>query len=397
MHFVMHVSGMNILSSHPASSSPIVRWPQDTVKLRESVISDHSQLEQLKSHYQMVPESDDAYSHIFDGIYPSSAGVAPNPMGWVLETTQFQLVGHIGNIYLEYYLNGKRITSASARSWVVDIDYRGSSFVLLHKFCTQPNIDLLLITTANLQTGRVFAKQGALKAPTGSYDRFAFWMIDHQKFASSLLVKKNIPLAQVLSFSVGAFLSAVSWVRNIGRCRPNKHTYITEVTTIDERFDRYWEKLRAQPNRLMCVRDRAAMAWRFQRPMRAGNAWIFAYYGSPNELAGYAVFLRQDSPDIGLRRMRLVDFQSEGDGAKFLHDAIEVALARCRDEGIHMLESVGFGNVRRKQIDALAPYQRQLPAWMFWYKASEKNPELAKALLNPDVWDPCTYDGDGCF
>ena len=393
----MHVSGMNILSSHPASSSPIVRWPQDTVKLRESVISDHSQLEQLKSHYQMVPESDDAYSHIFDGIYPSSAGVAPNPMGWVLETTQFQLVGHIGNIYLEYYLNGKRITSASARSWVVDIDYRGSSFVLLHKFCTQPNIDLLLITTANLQTGRVFAKQGALKAPTGSYDRFAFWMIDHQKFASSLLVKKNIPLAQVLSFSVGAFLSAVSWVRNIGRCRPNRHTYITEVTTIDERFDRYWVKLRAQPNRLMCARDRAAMAWRFERPMRAGHVWIFAYYGSPNELAGYAVFLRQDSPDIGLRRMRLVDFQSEGDGAKFLHDAIEVALARCRDEGIQMLESVGFGNVRRKQIDALAPYQRQLPAWMFWYKASEKNPELAKALLNPDVWDPCTYDGDGCF
>jgi len=119
----MHVSGMNNLSSHPASSSPIVRWPQDTVKLREAVISDHSQLEQLKSHYQMVPESDDAYSHIFDGIYLSSAGVAPNPMGWVLETTQFQLVGHIGNIYLEYYLNGKRITSASAIEGVLLCSY----------------------------------------------------------------------------------------------------------------------------------------------------------------------------------------------------------------------------------------------------------------------------------
>ena len=378
-------------------SSLTVRSPEGTVKLREAVVSDYPRLEELKFRYQMVAETDDAYLHLFDRKHLYSGEMTHYPMGWVLETTQRQLVGHIGNIYLDYYLNTKRLVTASARGWVVDIMYRGSSFALLRTFCAQPNADLLLITTANLRVGRVFAKQGALKPPTVSYDRAAFWIIDHHKFALSVLVKRNVPLASILAFPVGAFLSAVSLVRNIGRCRPNRHTYITEVTTVDERFDRYWVKLRAQPNRLMCVRDRAAMAWRFERPMRAGNVWIFAYYGSPNELAGYAVFLRQDSPDIGLRRMRLVDFQSEGDGANFLHDAIEVALARCRNEGIHMLESVGFGNVRRKQIDALAPYQRQLPAWMFWYKASEKNSELAKALLNPDVWDPCTYDGDGCF
>ena len=129
---------------------------------------------------------------------------------------------------------------------------------------------------------------GALKPPIALYDRAAFWIIDHHKFALSVLVKRNVPLASILTFPFGAFLSAVSWVRNSGRCRPNRHTYITEVTTIDERFDRYWEKLRAQPNRLLCVRDRAAMAWRFERPMRAGNASSFVYYGSPIELAGYA-------------------------------------------------------------------------------------------------------------
>ena len=124
---------------------------------------------------------------------------------------------------------------------------------------------------------------------------------------------------------------------------------------------------------------------------------FFSYENGDQEFTGYAVFLRQDSPDIGLRRMRLVDFQSDGDGVKFLHDVIEVALSRCHTEGIHVLESIGFGNVRRRQIDALAPYQRQLPSWMFWYKVSAQNPELAKALMNPDVWDPCTYDGDGYF
>ena len=96
--------------------------------------------------------------------------------------------------------------------------------------------------------------------------------------------------------------------------------------------------MRAQPNRLLCMRDRAAMAWRFDRPLRAGNALIFSCENGHQEFTGYAVFLRQDSPEIGLRRMRLVDFQSEGDGAKFLHDVIEAALSRCHTEGIHVLE-----------------------------------------------------------
>ena len=374
-----------------------MRSPQVAVKLREVVISDQSQLETLRSRHQMLPESADTFSNIFLGNQQYSGGAALYPMGWVLETADLQLVGHIGNIYLEYYLDGKMVTSTSARSWVVDHNYRGSSFKLLRTFCIQQNINLLTITTANFRAGRVFAAGGAVKPPIGSYDRAAFWIIDHQKFAASLLVKKTIPLPQVLALPIGAVLSAVSWVRNIGRCHPKQHTYISEVNTIDERFDRFWEILRAQPNRLLCVRDRAAMAWRFDRPLRAGNAWIFSYENYNKEFTGYAVFLRQDSPEIGLRRMRLVDFQSEGDGAKFLHDVIEAALSRCHTEDIHVLESIGFGNVRRKQIDALAPYQRQLPSWMFWYKVSAQNPELAKALMNPDVWDPCTYDGDGCF
>ena len=368
-----------------------------TVTLRTVELVDHAALELLKARYKMAPSSEHEWRHMYEGsALPASLDFAW-PIGWVLETPEGVIVGHIGNVPIEYSFAGRIMVAASASCWVVDVDYRKSSSDLSKKFFAQTGVDLLSNTTATWPSGRAFERLGAIKPPVAAYDRSAFWIIDHQKFASSLLIKKKLPLPQVLALPVGAVLSAVSWMRNIGRCHPRQHTYISEVNTIDERFDRFWEKLRAQPNRLLCVRDRAAVAWRFDRPVRAGNAWIFSYEHALRDLAGYAVFLRQDSPEIGLRRIRLVDFQSEGDGAKFLHDAIEVALSRCHTEGIHVLESIGFGNVRRKQIDALAPYQRQLPSWMFWYKVSDQNPELAKALLNPDVWDPCTYDGDGCF
>ena len=336
-----------------------------TVNLRAVAFADHAPLELLKAHFQMAPSSMLEWCHIYEGSALTSHLDFSWPIGWVLETADGKIVGHIGNVPVEYSFNGRALVGASASCWVVDLDYRKSSSELSKKFFAQLRIDMLFNTTATWPSGRAFERLGASKPPVAAYDRAAFWIIDHQKFASSLLIKKTIPLPQVLALPIGALLSAVSWVRNIGRCHPKQHIYIREVDTIDARFDRFWEKLRAQPNKLMCVRDRAAMAWRFDRPLRTGNAWIFSHENYDKEFTGYAVFLRQDSPEIGLRRMRLVDFQSEGDGAKFLHDVIEAALSRCHTEGIHVLESIGFGNVRRKQIDALAPYQRQLPSWMF--------------------------------
>ena len=72
---------------------------------------------------------------------------------------------------------------------------------------------------------------------------------------------------------------------------------------------------------------------------------------------------------------------------------ISAALARCRREGIHMFEVVGFGAETKVRIEALAPYRRRLPSWMFLYKAQDA--VLAKQLENSAGWDPCTYDGDG--
>ena len=206
-----------------------------------------------------------------------------------------------------------------------------------------------------------------------------------------------MPLAQALGYPAGALLSLASLIRSFGKCKPNRSALVWELSEFDERFDNFWRILRAQPNRLLCVRDRAALAWRFEKPLRNGNAWVLAGTDDSGQLASYAVFLRQDSPDINLRRMRLVDFQSVGDGATFLRRAIEYSLARCHDDRVHVLEVIGFGVVRKRQIEKLSPYRRQLPSWMFWYKAADRLPELAQSLENPELWDPCTYDGDGCF
>ncbi len=58
-----------------------------------------------------------------------------------------------------------------------------------------------------------------------------------------------------------------------------------------------------------------------------------------------------------------------------------------------MLESIGFCGENKAVIARFAPYSRQLPSALFYYKA--KDNELAGALRDPEAWDPLSFDGDG--
>jgi hypothetical protein len=108
-------------------------------------------------------------------------------------------------------------------------------------------------------------------------------------------------------------------------------------------------------------------------------------------LVAYAIFLRQDNAALSLKRMRLVDFQTLED-VELLRPILCHALARCRRDGIHIVEAMGFGPEKQRVIDSLSPHRRALTSWRYFYKAADS--ELAEKLKNSQVWDPSCFDGD---
>jgi hypothetical protein len=90
--------------------------------------------------------------------------------------------------------------------------------------------------------------------------------------------------------------------------------------------------------------------------------------------------------------MRLVDFQSLDGNSELLLPLLCHALARCRREGIHMLEAIGFPPEKQRVIDSLLPNWRNLESWLYFYKAAKR--QLAECLKDPQVWDPSCFDGD---
>jgi hypothetical protein len=159
----------------------------------------------------------------------------------------------------------------------------------------------------------------------------------------------------------------------------------------DSRFDGFWEQLKSRnPKTLLAVRTRAVLEWHFKGAVSNNRLWIATVVDGPRLLA-YAIFERNDNR-TGLKRMRLVDFQSLDSHRMLLSSALSWALRKCQDEGIHVLEISGRWLEKGELIHAVAPYRRKLSTWTFFYRAN--TPQLEERLKDRSAWAPSLYDGD---
>jgi hypothetical protein len=111
-----------------------------------------------------------------------------------------------------------------------------------------------------------------------------------------------------------------------------------------------------------------------------------------SRLTAYAIFDKQDNPRIGLKRIRLVDFQAHRGSEAALLSALSWMLHKCREDGIHMLEVSGCWLDRPQLPRIVAPYHRTMPSWSYYYKVLD--PKLSAELRDPRVWAPSSFDGD---
>jgi len=143
------------------------------------------------------------------------------------------------------------------------------------------------------------------------------------------------------------------------------------------------------PRVLLADRSRAVLAWHFEHGLRKNHLWI-ATVTDGARLAAYAIFDRRDNAILGLRRVRLVDFQSLDGTTTLLSPILSWALRKCRDEDIHMLEDVGQWLDEGDLIANFAPHRRKLSTWTYVYRAN--NPELAASLQERRAWSPSLFD-----
>ena len=158
----------------------------------------------------------------------------------------------------------------------------------------------------------------------------------------------------------------------------------------DSRYEEFWDALqREKRDVLLAVRSRETLEWHFRNAMSRGNLSIVTVSRGSGMLA-YGLFERLDNPASGLQRVRLMDFQGlkGSDGA--LESLLRWMMQKCRQERIHILETMGGWLNGRHFPRVEAPYGRALPSWAYYYCPSRTK----ETLHDPAVWAPSSFDGD---
>ena len=356
-----------------------------TVKLREASFDDYKSIASLGAQYGLRPRSSEEWRHVWVNN-PEYQRHEHWPIGWVLENNDREIVGSIGNVPLAHEFRGQRLTTATGRSWVVDTRYRSFAMLLLDEFFAQDKVDLFLNTTVNQHAMEAYKCFESPPVPRGDWNRSAFWITHYPGFAESALQARRSRFSPLLKYPLAASLRLKDAVA-VNRAPSTRAIEVRVEQSFDERFNVFWEALRARNQRLLLgVRTREVLEWHFRFHLQRQQAYVLTV-SDGDKLMAYSIFYRKDKDEYGLKRVRLVDYQSLNHDAASLAAMLDRMLRICRKEKIHMLEDVGCA------LEGVsAPHQRDLPSWLYYYKANR--PQLVKELSDAACWRPFLFDGD---
>lgn len=322
------------------------------------------------------------------------------PIGWVLEG-EGGIVGYLGNVPSLFWFRGKRLRAASARSFVVDPPFRGSSLRLAGAYFLQGEVDLLLNTSANATAGQVFRLCKARQLPQRDYDIGLLWITDPKGFLGAFARQRGYPnvLSRILTTTMlpAAFIAFQYARRHFDRaCLANRHMAVDviEPDCAGPEFEAMWSAYReAHPDRLLADRSAAALRWHFGTGSAAERRSRVLAVSLDGMLLGYAVVTREDSERLGLKRLRVSDLLAMDDDPLVIDTLLAAAHRTAREDGAHVLDLIGFPTQVRSRALANCARPYALDAWRYWYKVPDDG-ELDAELGRESAWYASPYDGD---
>ena len=365
----------------------------NALSIREAVFADYEQIAAVEAANKLECETRERWVRLWteNPAYRKLAGEWP--IGWVLDTKDGGIAGTISNIPLACAFRGKEWIAAVGRGWAVEARRRGFALLLLGKFARQPGVDLFLSTTATGASAAAFERLHWRRPPVGQWDTSGFWIASYGGLMASCLpmVPGGKWLSRVFAPPLAGADSVIRRMRGSSRRDPD----LSFASGFDDRFDEFWEEMKSrEPETLLAVRSRDALQWQFECALADNRAWILAAYRG-RKLLAYGIFERRDNAALGLKRVRIIDFQASEDRRGFSEALLARALERCRREGIHVLENVGCWFEGERCLGRPAPFHHKLASWSYFYKSNPVG--LGQALENTACWHPTSLEGDASY
>lgn len=358
------------------------------VDVRQVEMADLPGVGQLYETVDWPPPTVDSWRRIWDENPAFSPSVA---RGWVLSDGD-QIVGFLGNLQRQFRFGGRDLLAAVACSLVVAPAYRGHSLRLAAQFSKQPNVDILMTTTAASQTTKIFEFLKFARMPQPEYDLSLYWILRTRPFVASVMRKKG--MSEFSSHILGVTFAFPLWIwlNCSGRRLCTKQpvtTFVAEEDSTPE-INQLWQRAN-RSSRLMAIRDFRTLGWQFKVGKRTTTKLICARRNG--RVCGYLALVPRHNKHIGLRRYIVGDLFVDGDSPQITSELLSAAARIATKQGASMLMIDGFPREIRDALRAHRPLSLLNDAWPYLYRAQPNT--LHDALSNPDAWYAGPYDGDG--
>lgn len=365
--------------------------------LRPATLADVEPVAVLLREVAFKPRSEAGWRWLFRDN-PAVRRQDPAPeMGWVLERDG-EINGYVGNVHLDYVLDGEPLRVATDNSYYVRPAARAESARLMSAFFRQPGVDLFLNTTANEASGAVYVLFKASVPDDASFSEGLLWVADDRIALRDAIAKHGIakPFADGLA-ALGAPFSKM--VRAVARfATPPPETAAAPVLKLrpdelDARFDRLWERTAAAPG-LKVRRDARALRWYLSDPDVGGNPTVFAT-ADDKGLTGYAAVAQHRPPGTVTTQLRILDFVLRPSVERVALTLLARVLAHAREVKAGVVYCPPSGPALWRELKRLRPYIHRHTATSHLLRAA-RGVETAE-LARPGVWQATPLDGDTPF
>ena len=357
--------------------------------LREACIKDYSAIPAFHARNGFPTLSPNEWTQFWESN-PVCKQARDWPIGWVVETAQGEIVGSLANIPQIYFFNDHPILVGIASSWITDPRYRCYSMVLLDRFMRQKKVNLLISTTVSPGSELSLRYLRWLRVPCGTWDQSIYWITNHRGLMEIALNAQSKRLARLLRRPGALAMSLLDKCTHKQTKMTDDGISIAREFSFDDRFDVYWEQLKQENHHiLLACRNREMLTWHFQRHLTSENLWIVTACRQTT-IQAFAILDRQDHPENGLKRLRIIDVQALKSAKGIPKALLHYILRLANREGIHLVECAGAW-LNPLELPPRS-HHRTLASWMYYYKPVGDTPE--EILKQPGVWSPSAFDGD---
>jgi len=236
-------------------------------RLRESRLEDGPQIARLGAAHGLAFRPEPLWSRTWTENPAMRTGW---PMGWVLEDDDGAVVGHFGNIPMRYELEGRLLQVGVGADWVVAEGQGFAALQMLRRFFRQPDVDMLLCTSANAAAAKAYVAFHARRIPSPGYDRTLFWITSPRGFITALAKKREKTLPPGIARVAGLPLAARE---RLVRSRPPSGVSLAVCGEVPADVRTIWERVSGD-GVLRFERTPAQLAWHYGPALADGRAWV---------------------------------------------------------------------------------------------------------------------------